>query len=268
VGLGRFRFLAVGLLALYAVLAVGLPFLVLIYASLVRVYSVPSLESLRELTLSNYAFIAEDDLTRTAVFNSATLGVLSATIVVALTAVIAWVTIRTKLPGRGVLDFLAFVPITIPGIVLGIALIWVYFTVPLRIYGTIWILLVAYVTRYLPYGIRGTSAALVQLHRELEEAAAVSGASWWATFRRILLPLLRPALVGTWIYVFIVSLRELGSGVLLYSSQSVVLAVRIFDLRDSGNYTTIAALSVVLIVVLVILVSVLQRIGGRTVREA
>jgi iron(III) transport system permease protein len=266
--LGRFRYVALGGLGLYALLAIGLPFLVLLYASFVRVYSVPSLESLSELTLSNYAFILNDDLTRTAVFNSLLLGVGAATVVVALTAVIAWVTIRTRLPGRGVLDFLAFVPITIPGIVLGISLIWVYFTIPVRIYGTLWILLVAYVTRYLPYGIRGASAALVQVHRELEEAAAAAGARWWPTFRRVLLPLLRPALVGTWIYIFIVSLRELGSSILLYSSESVVLAVRIFDLRDSGNYTTIAALSMFMIVLLVTLVAVLQRLGGRTVREA
>jgi iron(III) transport system permease protein len=268
IDLGRFRFVALALLGLYAVLAVGLPFLVLIYASLVRVYSVPSLDSLKELTLSNYAFITSDELTRTAVFNSILLGVSAATAVVALTAVIAWVTVRTRAPGRGLLDFLAFVPITIPGIVMGIALIWVYFTIPIRIYGTLWILLVAYVTRYLPYGIRGTSAALIQVHRELEEAAAAAGARWWPTFRHIILPLLRPALVGTWIYIFIISLRELGSGVLLYSTQSVVLAVRIFDLRDSGNYTTIAALSVFLIIILVVLVTVLQRLGGRTVREA
>jgi iron(III) transport system permease protein len=266
--LGRFRHVARGGLGRYAVLAILLPLLVLIYASFVRVYSVPSLESLRELTLANYAFILTDDLTRTAVFNSILLGLGAATIVVALTAVIAWVTVRTRLPGRGVLDFLAFVPITIPGIVLGISLIWVYFTIPIRIYGTLWILLVAYVTRYLPYGIRGTSAAIIQVHRELEEAAAAAGARWWPTFRRILLPLLRPALVGTWIYIFIVSLRELGSSILLYSSESVVLAVRIFDLRDSGNYTSIAALSIFMIVLLVMLVAVLQRLGGRTVREA
>jgi iron(III) transport system permease protein len=266
--LGRFRIVALAGLGLYGILAIGLPLLVLIYASLVRVYSVPSLESLAELTLSNYAFIVNDDLTRTAVFNSILMGLGAATIVVALTAVIAWVTVRTRLPGRGVLDFLAFVPITIPGIVLGISLIWVYFTIPIRIYGTLWILLVAYTTRYLPYGIRGTSAAIIQVHRELEEAAAAAGARWWPTFRHILLPLLRPALVGTWIYIFIVSLRELGSSILLYSSESVVLAVRIFDLRDSGNYTSIAALSIFMIVTLVILVAVLQRLGGRAIREA
>ena len=268
VELGRFRFVAVALLLLYALLAIVLPFLVLIYASLVRVYTVPSLETLKELTFGNYVFLANDELTRRAFANSLLLGASAATIVVALTAVIAWVTIRTRVAGRGLLDFLAFVPITIPGIVLGISLLWVYFTIPIRIYGTLWILLVAYVTRYLPYGIRSASAGIIQIHPELEEAAAAAGAKWWPTFRHILLPLLRPALVGAWVYVFIISLRELGSSILLYSSECVVLAVRIFDLRDSGNYTTIAALSVVLVVFLVILVALLQRLGGRTVREA
>jgi iron(III) transport system permease protein len=268
VALGRYGAVAIGILVLYAVLAVVLPFLVMLYSSLVRVYTVPSLASLRELTFRNYAHILDDDLTRRAIFNSLLLGVASATVVVALTSVIAWVTLRTRIPGRRALDALAFIPITIPGIVLGISLVWVYFTVPLRIYGTLWILLVAYVTRYLPYGIRSMTSGLTQIHHELEEASAAAGARWWPTFRRVTLPLLRPALVAAWIYVFIVSLRELGASILLYSTQSVVLSVRIFDLRDSGQYTAIAALSVMMVTVLVALVAVLQRFAGRTVREA
>ncbi|HET8568976.1 MAG TPA: iron ABC transporter permease [Candidatus Limnocylindria bacterium] len=268
VELGRFRFVAVGVLVTYAVLAIALPFLVLLYSSFVRVYTVPTLETLGSLTLRNYAYVLEDELTRRAILNSIVLGVSTATAVVGLTAVIGWITVRSRTPGRGILDFLSFVPIAIPGIVLGISLIWVYFTIPIRIYGTMWILLVAYITRFLPYGIRSTTAGLVQIHKELEEAASASGASWWSAFRRVTLPLLRPALVAAWIYVFIVSLRELSSSILLYSTESVVLSIRIFDMRDSGQYTAIAALSVMLITFLVILVAVLQRLGGRTVRES
>ncbi len=268
IALGKWRWVAVAILALYAVIGVVLPLLVLGYSSLLRVYTVPSLDNLRELTLANYAFVLSDDLTQRAIVNSLLLGVASATLVVALTAVIAWTTVRSRAPGRGLLDFMAFVPITIPGIVLGISLIWVYFTLPLRIYGTLWILLVAYVTRFLPYGMRSLVAGLSQIHRELEEAAAAAGARWWPTFRRVTVPLLRPTLVAAWIYVFIVSLRELSSSILLYSSQSVVLAIRIFDLRDAGQFTTIAALSMVMIAALVVLVALLQRIGGRTVRES
>ena len=267
VELGGYRYVAAAGLGLYALLAIGLPFLVLVYSSLVRIYTVPSAETLGELSLGNYAFVLEDELTRTAIFNSLKLGIASATVVVALTAVITWLTVRSRTPGRGLLDFLAFVPIAIPGVVLGVSLMWVYFTIPIRIYGTIWILLVAYVTRYLPYGIRSLSGGLAQIHRELEEAASVAGARWWPTFWRVTVPLLRPALMAAWIYVFIVSMRELSSGILLYSSQSVVLAIRIFDMRDSGQYTAIAALSVMMIVVLVIMVALLQRVGGRVVRE-
>lgn len=259
---------ALAVLTLYGVLAIALPFFVLLYSSFLTTYALPSQQSLQRLTLGNYRFILEDELTSRAVVNSVVLGLASATIVVALTTVIGWITVRSKTPGRVVLDLLAFLPITIPGIVLGISLIWVYFTVPIRIYGTLWILLVAYVTRFLPYGIRSITAGLSQIHKELEEAAQVSGAGWWHTFSRVVVPLIRPSIVGAWIYIFIVSIRELSSTILLYSSQSVTLAIRIFDLRDSGNYTSIAALSVMMITTLVVLVAVLQRLGGRAVREA
>lgn len=266
--LGRFRILAALLLATYAVLAVGLPFLVLLWSSFLSFYSVPTLASLGSLTLANYRFVWEDGLTRLATFNSLVLGIATATVVMALTSLIGWITVKSRLRGRQLLDHLAFLPITIPGIVLGISLIWLYFTLPLRIYGTLWILLIAYVTRFLPYGIRTTTSGLVQIHRELEEAAHVAGAAWWRTFTRVTLPLLRPAIVAGWIFVFIVSIRELSSGILLYSSQSVVLAIRIFDMRDAGQYTSIAALSVMMMVLLVVLVTILQRLGGHAVRES
>jgi iron(III) transport system permease protein len=268
VELGRFRAVALAFLGLYGLLAIFLPFVVLLYSSLIRVYTLPSLENFREMTLSNYVYILGDDLTRTAIVNSLKLALVSATVVVGLTAVIAWISIRTRTPGRGLLDFLAFVPIAIPGIVLGVSLVWLYSTIQIGIYGTIWILIIAYVTRYLPYGMRAMTGGLTQIHRELEEASAAAGARWWPTFRRITVPLLRPALLAAWIYVFIVSLRELSAGILLYSTQSVVLAIRIFDMRETGQYTAIAALSVMMTAALVVLVAVLQRVGGRTVREA
>lgn len=268
VALGRWKVVAMAVLALYGFAGVLLPLAVLAYSSLLRVYVVPSPESLGTLTLANYGFVFSDETTIRALTNSALLGIAAATLVVAFTAVIAWLTVRSKVPGRGLLDFVAFVPIAIPGIVIGISLILVYSTIPIRIYGTLWILLVAYLTRFLPYGMRSLSAGLIQIHRELEEAAQAAGARWWSTFRRVTVPLLRPVIVATWIYVFIVSLRELSSGILLYSSQSVVLAIRIFDLRDAGQYTVIAALSMILIASLVVLVAILQRLGGRVVSES
>jgi len=268
VDLGRYRLVALTGLGLYTVAAIVLPFLVLLYSSFVKIYSVPSMDFFDEFTFANYAYILEDAVTRTAVSNSLILAVLSATIVVGLTSLIAWISLRTRIPARGLLDFLAFVPIAIPGIVLGVSLVFVYSTIQIGIYSTIWILLVAYVTRYMPYGIRSMTSGLAQIHRELEEASHASGARWWPTFRRVTLPLLRPALLAAWIYVFIVSLRELSAGIMLYSTDSVVLAIRIFDMRETGQYTAIAALSIMMVTLLVILVAVLQRVGGRTVQEA
>ena len=133
----------------------------------------------------------------------------------------------------------------------------------LPIYGTLWILVIAYMTKYLPYGMRTNSSAMLQIHRELEEASAASGASWWTMFRRITLPLLRPALVAGWLYIFIVSVRELSASVLLVTSESTVLAVVIFDLFESGKSNAVAALSVMLIIALVLIVLIVQRITGR-----
>lgn len=266
--LGPYRIAAFGLLGGYGLFAVVLPFLVLLWSSFLSYYTVPTATGLGQLTLSNYEFVLQDDLTRVSLINSLELSLGAATAVMLLTSVIGWITVRGRSRARVVLDVLAFVPLTIPGIVLGVSLIWVYFTLPIAIYGTMWILLIAYTTNFLPYGIRTVTSALVRLQSELEEAAQTAGATWVATLRRVTLPLLRPSLVAGWIYVFIVSLRELGASILLYSTKSEVLAVRIFDLRDAGQYTVIAALSVLLVLLLVIMVGALQAVLGRTPSEA
>ena len=266
--LGPYRILAIALLAAYGLFAVVLPFLVLLWSSVLSYYSVPTVTALRQLTLSNYLFVLHDDLTRASLVNSVELGVGAATVVILLTSVIGWITVRGRSRARVVLDVMAFIPLTIPGIVLGVSLLWVYFTLPIPIYGTMWILLVAYTTNFLPYGIRTVTSSLVRLQAELEEAAQVAGATWLGTLRRVTLPLLRPSLLAGWIYVFIVSLRELGASILLYSTKSEVLAIRIFELQDAGEYTVIAALSVILVVALVVLVATLQALLGRAPAEA
>lgn len=263
--LGGWRYFTAGVLITYFLLIIGLPFAILLFASLVPFY-VPSLEILSRITLDNYRFVFEHPSIQRAVVNSFFLGALAATFTVALTAVIAWITTKTRLPGRGALDFIAFVPIAVPGLVLGVSMILQYLSPAFRvlpIYGTIWILVLAYVIRYMPYGMRTNSAAMVQIHNELEEASAMSGASWWTMFRRVTLPLLRPGLVAGWLYIFIVSVRELSASVLLVSQQSVVLAVVIFDLFESGKSNAVAALSVMLILALVVIVAVVQRVTGR-----
>jgi len=128
-------------------------------------------------------------------------GVGSATLAVFFTSIVAWIVIRTKIPGRKFLDALVFSPIAYPGIVFGLSLTWLYLTIPLPVYGTLWILLIGYVTKYMPICRRACSVSLTQVHQELEDASQMSGASWWYTFSRILVPLILPGLLVGWVYV-------------------------------------------------------------------
>jgi len=263
IDLGRWRYLTAALMMAYLGVMVALPFFVLLWNSLLPFYMKPSLNALSMLTLENYAFVFTLPKTARAVTNSIALSLGSATIIMLLTSMIAWITVRSRLPGRWLLDNLASLPLIFPGVVMGVALIWVYLTLPIPIYGTIWILLIAYVTRYLPYGMRASSAALLQIHRELEEAAETSGASWWRTFVAIILPLLRPGLLAGWIYVVIVSIRELSSSIFLWGPGSEVLSVYIFDLWNTGHPQELSALGLMLVAGLFLLATVSRRLSHR-----
>lgn len=261
--LGPYRYLALGLCLLYVSLLIGLPTLILVWSSLLPYYSAPSPEALQFVTLQNYPQVFADPVVGNATRNSLVLAISTATITVLATSVIAWITIRTRLPGRQLLDILAFLPIAIPGLVLAVALITLYAALPIGIYGSLFLLTIAYVTRFLPYGMRACSASVVQVHQELEEAAAIAGASWLQTFRRVLLPLLQPGMFAAWVYILIVSSRELSSSVLLAGPNNMVIAVLIFSLYNNGRYTAVAALGVMMILALSLLVFLFQRLGGR-----
>jgi iron(III) transport system permease protein len=263
VRLGVWRIPATILILLYFLIAVVLPVLVLLYASSQDFYSPPSHFTLTHMTWRNYIHEWHEPVLRHAVFNSLYLGIGSATAVMLLAAVASWLVVRTRLPGRWIVDNLAFLPLTIPGLVLGVALLVVYLRIPLGIYGTLWILFIAYLTRYMPYGMRYASTSMFQIGRELEESAQMSGAGWWHTFRRIVLPLLWPGLLAGWIYIVIVSFRELGASVLLYSPGKEVLSIVIWEQWRDGLLTEVSALGVVLIGALVVLVGIAYKLGAR-----
>jgi iron(III) transport system permease protein len=181
--------------------------------------------------------------------------------------VVAWFVVRTKTPGRGLADGLAFLPVAIPGVVIGLSLLIVYLRVPIGVYGTLWILLIAYVTRFMPYGIRTSSISMGQIAGELEESAHVSGAGWWQTFRRVLAPLLLPGFVAGWLYIFLVSLRELSTSLILYSPGREVLPVVIWDRYQDGGFPELSALGVLMVLATVVLAAASYVIGGRIARE-
>ena len=240
-----------------------LPFLVLLWSSLQKFYAVPSMQALQNLTLDPYRFILNYPNLGRSVWNSLFLSFSTATVIMLITSVICWIVVKTKLPGRWLLDNLASLPMVFPGLVLGLALMIFYLNVDIGVYGTMWILFIAYVTRFMPYGLRFNTTSMLQIHKELEESAAMSGASWGTTFRRIILPLLKPGLVAGWIYIMIVSIRELSSSILLYSPGTEVISIIIWELWENGQYVELSALGVMFILMLFVLVMIAQHVGKK-----
>ena len=263
IDLGKWRYVMAGAFVLFFFITVGLPILILMWYSLLPFFYAPSAEALAQVSLDNYVKVLQWGKARQTFINSGIAAFGTATVVMVVTSLISWITVKTRIPGRQVLDSLAFLPIAIPGLIVGVSLMWVYLTLPIPIYGTLWILMVAYVTRFMPYGIRTTSAAMVQIHHELEEASMASGASWLQTFRQVTLPLLRPAFLAGWIYVAIISIRELASSILLYAPGSEVFSILVWDLWEDGAWGRLSAVGIFMIFGLGLLVFLLQRLGGR-----
>ena len=263
IDLGWWRYPACGSALVILTVTVGLPLAVLVWVSVTPYYGVPSWELLHRSSLDAYRYVLHYPMVLRAFTNSLYLAVGSATAVMLLTSVVAWITVKSKLRGRAVLDNLAFIPIAFPGIVLGVSLIWLSLTLVPVIYGTFWLLLIAYITRFMPYGIRTVSASMIQITDELEEAALACGSSWRQAFQRIILPLVMPGFVAGWIYVSIVSLRELSTSILLYSPQSIVLSILAFDMWESGQYNYVAALGVIMVFLLIVMAVIARHLGAR-----
>ena len=263
IDLGGWKYVTCAISFFIFLLAVILPVFVLLWSSFIPYYGVPSRELMAKMTWGNYQYILNYPLALTAFKNSFYLSVGSATLVMLLTSVIAWITVKTKLPGRALLDNMTFVPIAMPGIVLGVSLIWVYLTLPIPIYGTIWVLLLAYITKFMPYGIRAASASMIQINKELEEASFTAGGTWFQTFRKVILPLLMPGFTAGWIYISIIALRELSTSILLYSYNSTVLSIMAFDLWEGGQYTYVCALGVMMVLLLVAMALTARKLGAK-----
>jgi iron(III) transport system permease protein len=263
IDLGAWKYLTLAVSFAIFFLAVILPVFVLLWSSFIPYYGVPSRELMEKMTFANYHYILNYPLALTAFKNSFYLSVGSATLVMLLTSIIAWITVKTKLPGRALLDNMTFIPIAMPGIVLGVSLIWVYLTLPIPIYGTIWVLLLAYITKFMPYGIRAASASMIQINKELEEASLAAGGTWFQTFRKVILPLLMPGFIAGWIYISIIALRELSTSILLYSYNSTVLSIMAFDLWEGGQYTYVCALGVLMVLLLVVMAFTARKLGAK-----
>lgn len=264
VDLGAWRYLTCAVSLILVFLITGLPFLIMLYASLMPRFQPPTVEALREVTLVNYrSLLADWSYSLRPLWNSTLLGVGSASVVMLLVAAISYFVNKSQVHGRKILDFLGFAPIALPSVVLGTAFLWFYLLVPLPVIGSLIIIGLAYVTRYMPYALRFVSTSMVQIHNELEEAAVVSGGTWWKNLYRIYLPLLRPGLMAGWFWVMVHAYRELTISLMLARSKNRTAAVIIYDLWSNGSFPQLSAFGVLIFGLLIVLVSVGQAISKR-----
>ncbi len=257
--LGSLRWpVTIGLSAMFA-LALGLPLLTLIWQSFFRNLATPFMATTSPFTLANYSFVLHYPIFVEAVRTSVLLAAMAATFVVLLTFIAAWVTQRAAPRGGWVLDALAFSPIAIPSVIIGASVLFAYLMLPIPVYNTIWILLIAYVTLYMPYGMRFATSGITQIHKELEEAAAVSGAGVIQMFMRVLLPLLAPIIIAAWLYVFVLAVRELSASVFLVGPGTHVLGtISLTMWEEGGSYGAVCALGVIQIIPLIVIVAALR----------
>lgn len=265
--LGGFKPLAITLVLLYFVLAVVAPLGLLVWTSLTPYLAPISWEMAGKLTLAQHSSVLANPRVGAAAWTSIWVSMLSATLVVTLALVVSWTVLRSRSlgpAGRNLTDLLSFMPLAIPGTMIGMALIYVYLTLSfVPVYGTAWILVIAYVTVYLSYSSRTTSASLIQLHPELDEAARTCGATPATTVRRIVLPLLFPALAGAWVWVVAHVMRELSTALLLQGDSNVTLAVQLWSYWAGGEPAKAAAVGVWLVVVMTVITVIWQRLSAR-----
>ena len=239
--------------------AVAAPYITLLAVSVSRSWG---LQFWQNLTLQHYQFVLfEYDVTRRAIWNSLILASATATLAVLIGSLVGWIDLRTTLPGRKLLDYASLIPLGLPGIVVAVALIQFWLRVPLPIYGTLLIILLAYTGRFIPLGVRSANAAFRQIDPSLEETARVTGAGWLRTFRSVTLPLARPGLFAGWLLVFVPALQELSASVLLFSSGSITLAVAVYNLYETGALGPVAALAIVTMLIITGAIALATHLG-------
>jgi iron(III) transport system permease protein len=241
--LGVWRFAAGALVLLYFFVMIIMPLAVLVWTSLIPFETFRS-TAFKLMSFKNYEVIFSATRNFDLILNTFIIALCAATFTMLLAAVVAWLSVR-KAPGAKALDQLATTPLVFPGIVLGVGVMQFFLNVPLGLYGTIWIIVWAFVINYMPYGVRYSFAGMLQVHRELEESAAVAGAGQVTALRRIVIPLLAPSVIAGWLFIFLLSTRVLSLPVLLAGPSSQTMAVAMFDLWGNGQGPELAALGLV-----------------------
>ncbi|MFI4980466.1 MAG: ABC transporter permease [Nevskiales bacterium] len=253
--LGRARPIAHIACLLYVLLSFVIPTIALVYTSAIKFFVANPFEA--AYTFRNYQQIIDSPGTVRAFWNTLVVAGGGAVLGLTLGTLIAYSTHRLKPRGYRALDVLASLPFGIPGIVIGLGFLWSYVYLP--IYGTLWVLVFCYVARFLPYATETVGAQVVQLDRALEEAAWASGAPRIASFRRIVLPLLRPALQSAYFLLFIAYFREIAAAALIYTASTQVLSISIWAFFENANWGVASALSLIATLITVALMAAVMR---------
>ena len=242
--LGRWRYAAGALIVTIPFIVVVIPLATILWAALLPYYQPFSIKAVPLLGFGNFVQVLNSPSFRGAIVNSLVLGAAAATLVTALSAVAGWCVARRE-AGSRLLDGLAALPLVFPAIVLGLAFLEIFVHAGSRIYGSLLSLVVVSVVAYIPYGLRYAQLGVIQIHPELEEAAAIAGARQARTFIRVVLPLLVPALISCWLFVFLLAVRAVSLMLLLAGPDSQVVAVTLFDFWNNGQVGELAALGCV-----------------------
>jgi iron(III) transport system permease protein len=265
ISLGKWRWVAFSLVMLFLTFSIILPFLVLLFVSFLPYLQAPSISAFASMSFEHYTELWKTPLIGKVMSNTAILIVASSTLTVIVSFLIALVVVRSKFWGRKVLDQLAFLPHAIPGIVMGLAFLWVFLQagkIGIDIHGGLWAMTIAFVVGFMSYGTRSMNAAILQIHKDLEEAAHTSGAPHWRTMWRIFYPLMLPTFVGVWIWCMLHAVRAAGKPLVLYEgSENQVLAILIWNMWDEGNIEAVGAIGTLLIVGLLIITLGLRAMG-------
>ena len=262
---GPLRWVLLGVAVFYIFISVALPLMTLAYASLQKL--AVAFPAAGNWTLDNYRTALTMNAVRSALSNSLLLGVATACIGVALMGLLSWLIYRSRIPGSGIIEYIVMFPQAVPRLVFAFGMMWAWLAFPIPIYGTLWLLLIAYLTVFLPLGIRTISSVMLQIDSSLEECAQVCGASWAYRMRTVTAPLLRPGLVAAWLLLFVASVRELGASILLMGPHSKVITPAIVEswFASSSELTAAMALMQTLVVALAMtLLLFLTRLAARS----
>lgn len=266
--LGRWKVPVLGAIFIYFCLATIIPLGILGWTSLMPWLMPPSMKAVSLASWSNHLAFFTNSLTLRALGNSLLIGIVAATAVALFSVLVSWIVVRKGGMSGKIVDFLAFLPIAIPGTMIGVALVYVYLNMPfLSVYGSVWIIVIAYITTYIPFGTRSTNSVMMQLHKELEEAARTSGASWGRVMRRVVLPLTLPAALAVWIWVIAHCIRELSSALLLQGGENQTLPVVLWNFWVGGEPNKAAAVGLWLVVLLFLTMLIWQVWGGRKTED-